>query len=81
MIMLVNGGYTQLHQSGYMSVLGRYVLIFCVSVLCVRVGVGAGGGGGWGGEVICLCLLVFEHALCLSVCVCVCANSCFYTDG
>ena len=66
MIMLVNGGYTQLHQSGYMSVLGRYVLIFCVSVLCVRVGVGAGGG-----EVICLCLLVFEHALCLSVCVCV----------
>ena len=65
MIMLVNGGYTQLHQSGYMSVLGRYVLIFCVSVLCVRVGVG-------GGEVICLCLLVFEHALCLCVCVCVC---------
>jgi len=57
MRLLVNGGYTQLHQSGYMSVSGRYVLILCVFFVCVR----------WRGqgEVICLCLLVFEHALCL----------------
>ena len=61
MIMLVNGGYTQLHQSGYMSVSGRYVLIVGMFCVCALEGAGA---------VICLCLLVFEHALCLCVCVC-----------
>ena len=74
MIMLVNGGYTQLHQSGYMSVLGRYVLIFCVSVLCVRVGVGAGGWG-WGGRwfvYVYLCLSMLCASVCVCVCVCVC---------
>ena len=50
MIMLVNGGYTQLHQSGYMSVLGRYVLIFCVCVVCACWSGRGGGGGGGGGD-------------------------------
>ena len=43
MIMLVNGGYTQLHQSGYMSVSVRYVLVLCVFFVCVRWR-GQGGG-------------------------------------